>query len=124
MRRKVEAAVAAEGAVRIPDSHRDLFRRPVCAVLTTLAPDGQPRSCIVWVDEVEGCARFNTTFERAKARDLRRDPRVSLLIVDPDDTSRFVQVRGDAELMTDGAEAQLDELTRRYTAYPLSLIHI
>ncbi len=110
--------IGPDDGVPIPDSHRDLFTRPVCGVLTTLAPDGQPRSCLVWVDEAAGCARFNTTLQRAKGRDLRRDPRVSLLVVDPEDTSRFIQVRGDAELTTVGAEAHLDELTRRYTTHP------
>jgi hypothetical protein len=38
--------------------------------------------------------------------------------VDPDDTSRFVQVRGDAELVRDGAIEHLDALTRRYTTHP------
>jgi len=108
----------ADDAVPIPASHRDLFSRPVCGVLTTLGRDGGPRSSLVWVDEAEGCARFNTTLERAKGRDVQRDPRVSLLVVDPDDTSRFIQIRGDVALDTSDAEAQLDELTRRYTRHP------
>jgi hypothetical protein len=43
---------------------------------------------------------------------------VSLLVVDPTNTARFIQVRGDAELVTDGAEDQLDGLTRAYTRHP------
>jgi hypothetical protein len=46
------------------------------------------------------------------------DPRVSLLVVDPDDTARFIAIRGVVELVTDGAEAHLDALTRAYTAHP------
>ena len=46
------------------------------------------------------------------------DPRVSLLIVDPDDTARFIQVRGEAELCIEGALEHLDGLTRRYTRHP------
>jgi PPOX class probable F420-dependent enzyme len=65
-----------------------------------------------------GCAVVNTTLERRKGRDLAANPRVSLLVVDPDDTSRFVQIRGDAELVTEGAEEHLDVLTRRYTRHP------
>ena len=104
--------------VPIPASHRDLFTRPICGVLTTLTADGQPRSSLVWVDELEGSARFNTTLERAKGRDLQRDPRVSLLVVDPDDTARFIQVRGDAELAVNDAERHLDSLALRYTGHP------
>ena len=42
----------------------------------------------------------------------------NLLVVDPDDTGRFVQIRGDAQLVTEGAEAHLDALTRAYTSHP------
>ena len=102
----------------IPDSHRDLLERPVCGVLTTLLPSGQPHSCLVWVDHDGTCARANTTLQRLSGRDLATDPRVSLLIVDPDDTARFIQVRGVAELATEGAVEHLDALTRRYTRHP------
>ena len=102
----------------IPDSHRDLLERPVCGVLTTLLPGGQPHSCLVWVDHDGTCARANTTLQRLSGRDLAADPRVSLLIVDPDDTARFIQVRGVAQLESDGAIEHLDALTRRYTRHP------
>jgi PPOX class probable F420-dependent enzyme len=102
----------------IPESHRDLLERPVCGVLTTLLPDGQPHSCLVWVDHDGTCVRANTTRERQSGRDLAADPRVSLLIVDPDDTARFLQVRGVAELVSEGAIEHLDALTRRYTRHP------
>jgi PPOX class probable F420-dependent enzyme len=104
--------------VVIPESHLDLFTRPIVGVLTTMLPDGQPQSSLVWVDYDGSCVRLNTTLERRKGRDLVANPAVALLVVDPDDTSRFVQVRGDAELVTEGAEAHLDALTRRYTDHP------
>jgi PPOX class probable F420-dependent enzyme len=104
--------------VAVPDSHVDLLARPIVGVLTTMLPDGQPQSSLVWVDYDGACARVNTTLERRKGRDLLGNPQVSLLVVDPDDTSRFVQVRGEAELVTKGAETHLDELTRRYTSHP------
>jgi PPOX class probable F420-dependent enzyme len=104
--------------VAIPASHLDLLTRPICGVLTTMGADGQPQSSLVWVDVDRGCARVNTTLERQKGRNLLADPRVSLLVVDPDNTSRFMQVRGDAELVTAGALEHLDALTRRYTSHP------
>jgi PPOX class probable F420-dependent enzyme len=112
-----EAAPIPTG-VAVPESHLDLLTRPIVGVLTTMLPDGQPQSSLVWVDHDGACARVNTTLERRKGRDLLANPRVSLLVVDPDDTSRFVQVRGDAELVTEGAEEHLDALTRRYTRHP------
>jgi len=102
----------------IPDSHRDLFERAIPAVLTTLGPDDSPRSSLVWVDLEDGLPRVNTTLERLKGRDMRRDPRVSLLVVDPDDTSRYIQVRGVVTLTRKGAEAHLVRLTRAYTGHP------
>jgi PPOX class probable F420-dependent enzyme len=110
-------AALACPAVRIPASHADLLSRPICGVLTTLGPDGQPQSSLVWVDRDERCARVNTTLERQKGRNLRANPRVSLLVVDPDDTSRFIQIRGDAELVADGALDHVDRLTRQYTRH-------
>jgi PPOX class probable F420-dependent enzyme len=104
--------------VPIPASHLDLFERPICGVLTTLLPDGSPQSSLVWVDVDGGCPRVNTTLERSKGRCLVRDPRVSLLVVDPVDTSRFVQVRGLVELGFEGALEHLDALTRQYTRHP------
>lgn len=104
--------------VPVPESHLDLLTRPICGVLTTMGRHGQPQSTLVWVDYDGVCARVNTTRERRKGSNLAANPKVSLLIVDPDDTSRYIQVRGDAELITDGAEQHLDVLTRRYTGHP------
>ena len=105
-------------AVPIPDSHLDLLRRAICGVLTTIGGDGQPQSSLVWVDVEGGCARVNTTLERQKGCNMLANPKVSLLVVDPDDTGRFIQIRGDAELVADGALEHLDELTRKYTRHP------
>jgi PPOX class probable F420-dependent enzyme len=111
-------------APRIPATHMDLFERPICAVLTTLGPDGQPRSSLVWVDADGGEARCNTTLERQKGRDLLADPRCSLLVVDPRSTARFIQIRGDGELAATGAIEHLDGLTRRYTRHPQFYGHV
>jgi PPOX class probable F420-dependent enzyme len=111
-------AGASTLGVPIPASHLDLLSRPVCGVLTTLGADGQPQSSLVWVDQDGDDALVNTTLERQKGRNMLRDPRVTLLVVDPDDTGRFVQIRGDAELCIEGALEHLDALTRRYTSHP------
>jgi len=89
--------------VGIPDSHRDLLTRPICGVLTTLQPDGQPHSALVWLDAEGDTIRVSTTLDRQSGRNLVRDSRASALVVDPDDTSRFIQLRGDVELVRAGA---------------------
>jgi PPOX class probable F420-dependent enzyme len=111
-------STVAPPTVVVPASHRDLLTRPICGVLTTIGPDGRPQSSLVWADLDGECARVNTTLERQKGRNLMANPKVSLLIVDPDNTSRFIQLRGDAELVTEGALEHLDALTRAYTRHP------
>jgi PPOX class probable F420-dependent enzyme len=108
----------------IPESHRDLLTRPIHGVLTTMMPDGQPQSSLVWCDEDGECARLNTTRERQKGRNMRANPKVSLLLVDPDDTSRFIEIRGEAELIETGALDHLDQLTRAYTHHPCFYGHV
>ena len=108
----------APAPLSIPPSHLDLLTRPICGVLTTLGHDGQPQSTVVWVDLDRGCARVNTTLERQKGNNLLDNQKVSLLVVDPSNTSRFIQIRGDAELVTKDAHEHLDALTRKYTNHP------
>jgi PPOX class probable F420-dependent enzyme len=102
----------------MPASHLDLLTRPIHGVLTTLMPDGQPQSSLVWCDFDGECARVNTSLERQKGQNMSRNPKVSLLIVDPENTARFLQIRGDAELIQEGALSHLDEITRQYTKHP------
>ena len=102
----------------IPDSHLDLLTRPICGVFTTMGAEGQPQSSLVWADHDGECARVNTTLDRQKGRNLLANAKVSLLVVDPEDAGRFIQVRGDAELVTVVAVEHMDALTRRYTRYP------
>lgn len=102
----------------VPASHLDLLTRPIHGVLATLMLDGRPQSSLVWCDYDGECVRFNTTAERCKGRNMRADPRVTLLVVDPDDTSRYIEIRGTAELVEKGAPEHLDAITRQYTAHP------
>jgi PPOX class probable F420-dependent enzyme len=102
----------------VPSTHLDLVGAPNVGVFTTLMPGGQPQSSLVWMDYDGECVRVNTTLERQKGRNLAVDRRASLLVVDRDDTGRFIQVRGDVELVEDGAVEHLDALTRAYTDHP------
>ena len=111
-------ALMTSGTLRIPESHIDLLARPICGVFTTMDRDGQPQSSLVWVDHDGECARVNTSLERQKSRNLMANPLASLLVVDPNNTSRFIQIRGVIELITAGALEHLDDLTRSYTSHP------
>src|SRR5512132_4297322 len=96
----------------IPNSHIDLFQKPVHGVLTTLMSDGMPQSSIVWVDYDGKYVLINTTLERQKGRNMQLNPKVSVLVIDPKDSSRWVEVRGHViEMTCDGADAHADKLT-------------
>jgi PPOX class probable F420-dependent enzyme len=120
----VEGGASEADTLPLPSSHIDLLERPICGVFTTMTEEGRPRSSLVWVDHDGACATVDTTLQRWKGRDLMGDPRASLLVVDPADTSRFIQIRGDVELVRDGAIEHLDLLTRRYTSHPAYYGHI
>src|SRR5438105_2818250 len=91
-----------------------LDENPFVGTVTTLREDGSPHSTIVWVDVYDGSVGFNTARGRAKERHLERDPRVSLLMVDPNDSYKWVAVSGRAELTEDGADEQIDKLAKKY----------
>ncbi len=101
--------------ITIPNTHIDLFQNPVHGVLTTLMSDGMPQSSIVWVDYDGKYVLINTTLERQKGRNMQLNPKVSVLVIDPKDSSRWVEVRGQViEMTRDGADAHADKLTQRY----------
>ena len=102
----------------IPESHLDLVTRPVHGVLTTLMPNGQPQSSLVWCDYDGEHACVNTTCERQKGRNILANPKVSLLVIDPEDTGRYIEIRGEVEVIYDGAIEHLDQITRKYTRHP------
>ncbi|MGH9778458.1 MAG: PPOX class F420-dependent oxidoreductase [Candidatus Acidiferrales bacterium] len=99
----------------IPEKFRDLFTKRAFAHLATLMPDGQPQVSPVWIDFDGRHVVFNTARDRQKDRNLRRDPRVSLSILDPENPYRYLEIRGRvAEVTEEGADAHIDRLARKY----------
>lgn len=99
----------------IPEKFLDLFRKPAFATLATLMPDGRPQVSPVWCDFDGTYVRFNSARGRQKDRNLRRDPRVSLCLTDPDNPYRYLEVRGRiSEITEEGADAHIDDLTQKY----------
>lgn len=88
------------------------------AVATTLRTDGSPHSTVVWVDVEDGVPSFNTARGRVKPANLESDARVALLVVVENDFYRWVSIDGRAELTTDGADEQIDKLSRKYDGEP------
>lgn len=104
--------------ISIPPSHLDLLTRPIHGVLTTMMTDGQPQSSLVWCDYDGECACVNTTLERQKGRNLSVNPKATLLIIEPEDTSRYIEIRGEMELVRTGAMEHLNAITHQYTKHP------
>jgi PPOX class probable F420-dependent enzyme len=99
----------------IPESHRDLLNGPCVAALTTVMPDGQPQTTVVWCDFDGTYVRVNTMRGFQKEKNMRANPRVTLLAYDPRQPLRFIEVRGCVVEMTeDGALAHLDGLSELY----------
>ena len=98
-----------------PAKYRDLFDRKAFGSFTTLMPDGSPQTTPVWVDYRDGEVWVNSAEGRQKDKNVRRDPRVALAIVDPDNPYRYVEVRGRVrEITRDGADAHIDAMAKKY----------
>jgi PPOX class probable F420-dependent enzyme len=99
----------------IPDSHLDLFKKKAFANLATLMPDGQPQVTPVWVDFDGHHVVINTAQGRQKDKNLKRDGRVALSIMDPDNPYRYLEVRGRVtERTLSGADPHIDAMAKKY----------
>ena len=105
--------------VPIPDSHRDLFDGYACVALTTMMPDGQPQITPVWSNLDDPYVLINTMRGFRKEKNMRRNPRVTLLVFDPQHPLRNIEIRGTVVEMTEeGALEHLDLLTQMYMHKP------
>lgn len=99
----------------IPASHLDLFDKKSFAHLATVMPDGSPQVTPVWCGLENGQVLVNSARGRLKDLNMRRDPRVSLSMSDPDNAYRYLEIRGRVvEIVEDGALAHVDALTKKY----------
>ena len=99
----------------IPSKYLDLFEKKSFANLATLMPDGQPQVTPVWCDFDGEHVIINTAKGRQKDRNLRREPRVALSILDPDNPYRYLEVRGRvAEITEEGADEHIDRMAKKY----------
>ena len=86
------------------------------ATVVTLMPDGQPQALLTWVDSDGENILVNTEPQRQRARNLRRDPRITVLVHSAEDPWDWSEVRGHVIEVVGGDEARthIDELSRRY----------
>jgi PPOX class probable F420-dependent enzyme len=99
----------------IPEKFRDLFNKKAFASLTTIMPDGSPQTTPVWCDSDGEHVIFNSAKGRQKDRNVRRDPRVAMAIIDPDNPYRYLEIRGKVvEITEQGADAHIDKMAKKY----------
>ena len=107
----------------LSEKARALIARPVLASLATLNPDGSPQITPLWVGLDGDDVMFNTAQGRKKARNLERDARVAVTVIDPDDQYNVVAFSGTViDVTTDGADADIDALAKKYLGvdtYPM-----
>jgi len=101
--------------VIIPEKYRDLFNKRAFASLATRMPNDDVQVTPVWVDVENGTVIFNSARGRVKDKNVRRDPRVTLTLMDPDNPYRYLEVRGRVVDITEkGADQHIDKLAKKY----------
>ena len=93
-----------------------LAQAPNLATVVTLMPDGQPQAQLMWIDTDGEHLLVNTEPQRQRARNIRRDPRITVLIHSSDDPWDWAEVRGKVVEVVDGQDARdhADALSRKY----------
>jgi PPOX class probable F420-dependent enzyme len=101
---------------KIPESHIDLFNRPLLLGLATVQPNGQPQVTPVWGDVEDGLIRVNTAAGRQKYKNLVERPQATVLIIDSEDPFRWIEVRGNVARHSEETGVQvIDKLAKDYT---------
>ena len=103
-------------STKIPNDFLDLVNIPRVAALTTLMPNGEPQTTPVWCDFDGTYVRVNTMRSFRKEKNMRANPKVTLLCYDPRQPLRSLEIRGEVvEVTENGAMEHLDHLTFLYT---------
>ncbi len=108
----------------ISSGFRKLLGEPAFCQLATLMPDGSPQITQVWVETDGEHVMINTIEGSQKEKNVRRDPRVAVNVVDPKNAWRLAMVRGRVEeVTTEGAVEQIDRLAKKYIGRDIYPFH-
>ena len=103
----------------LPDGLLDLLRKPSPCFVATLMPDGSPQLTQTWVSTDGEHVVLNIVDGHQKARNLARDTRVALNVVDPENVFRYYAVRGRViGTITEGGRESIDEISQKYLGIP------
>ncbi|MCZ7414982.1 MULTISPECIES: PPOX class F420-dependent oxidoreductase [unclassified Streptomyces] len=101
-------------AVALSDNLKQLLDSKVFIVVATVQPDGRPQVSPVWVKRDGDDVLFSTTVGRRKEKNMRRDPRVSVVVQPADAPYNYAEIRGTATMTTEGGQELIDELSTKY----------
>ncbi|MFD7527087.1 MULTISPECIES: PPOX class F420-dependent oxidoreductase [unclassified Streptomyces] len=99
----------------LPVELKALLDTPVFVTVATVQPDGSPQVSPVWVKRDGDDLLVSTSIGRRKEQNLRRDPRVSVVVQPFDAPYTYAEIRGTATLTTEGGDELMDELSVKYT---------
>ncbi|GAA1158796.1 hypothetical protein GCM10009654_13680 [Streptomyces hebeiensis] len=102
----------------LSDQLKEVLDGPVFVDIATIQPDGSPQVSPVWVKRDGDDLLISTTVGRRKEQNLRRDPRVSVVVQPADSPYTYAEIRGSATLTTEGGQELIDELSLKYTGKP------
>lgn len=99
----------------LSDEQKTFFRKPNFGHLATLEPDGSPQVTPVWIDVDDEHILINTARGRKKVRNVERDPRVSVEVVQQDNPYSMLSVKGKVVGITaEGADEHIDAMAKKY----------
>lgn len=101
-------------SVTFTEKLKQLLDSPVFVHVATIQPDGSPQVSPVWVKRDGDELLISTVVGRRKEQNLRRDPRVTVVIQPADEPYSYAEVRGSATLTTEGGQELIDELSQKY----------
>jgi PPOX class probable F420-dependent enzyme len=93
---------------------RELLGNPNHAVISTLNRDGTVHNAICWISAEDGAVAVNSAIGRVWPTNLERDPRVTVLVQEDGNPYHYVEIRGTATASTEGADAHIDALSKKY----------
>lgn len=109
------AATEEETVAELSERERGVLQKQAFVHLSTLDAGGAPHGSVVWVNVDGDTILINTAEGRSKVDNVRKDPRVSVSVADPDNPYDSVSVTGTVtEITHDGADAHIDAMAKKY----------
>ncbi|WP_028922668.1 PPOX class F420-dependent oxidoreductase [Pseudonocardia acaciae] len=103
---------------KLPERAKELLDGTELVVLTTLNADGSPHSTPIWALRDGDDVLMSTVARRVKARNLERDPRASVVVIDPENPVRYFSINGSVAVSLDEDRRVLDQLSIKYMGKP------